>query len=429
MDSFRYRDGELHAEGVPLTDLAERHGTPLYVYSRETILDHYGKLVRAFAEIEPIICYSVKANGCLAVLKLLKDAGSGFDVVSGGELARVRAVGGEMTKTVFAGVGKTDAEIEAAVEAGILLFNVESESELGRISTIAENRGGRVRVALRVNPDVDARTHHHVTTGKSGSKFGIDLRQAAGIVRRAASFPGVVIDGVHMHIGSQITEVEPYVEALAKLAGFVLEHRSPATPIGFTNIGGGFGINYANEDARTAGEFAAALVPALRQIGGRAIMEPGRFIVGNAGVLLTRVLHVKRSGKRSFAVVDAGMNDLVRPALYQAYHEIWPVRSKPPPPQRGGPPGFEATLIITDVVGPVCETVDTFATGRPLPPVGRGDLLAVFGAGAYGQSMASNYNSRPRVAEILVSGPAGFLVRRRETADDLLAPEIVPEGL
>ncbi|MCI0339839.1 MAG: diaminopimelate decarboxylase [Planctomycetales bacterium] len=406
---------------MPAPAIAREHGTPVYVYSRRAIVGHYRRVAEAFAAVSPLVCYSVKANPNLALLRLLRDEGAGFDVVSGGELARVLRVGASPKRAVFAGVGKTDAEIEAALAADILMFNVESEGELDRIAELAVARGREAGIALRVNPDVDPSTHRHITTGKRENKFGVDFRRAQFLAERILKLPPLRLLGVHMHIGSQILEVTPYAQALRSVLEFASRARERGHPVAFVNVGGGYGIHYKDEEAKPVREFAEALAPPIRDAGFRAILEPGRFIVGNAGILLTRVLYVKESGDKVFVVCDAGMTDLIRPALYEAYHKVWPVESDRAPFDEGSP-----GLVTTDVVGPVCESADFFARDRRIPRPVPGDLLAVFSTGAYGAAMASHYNSRPRSPEVLVSGTETRLIRRRETVEDLWRAE---EGL
>jgi diaminopimelate decarboxylase len=434
VDYFHYRFGELYCEEVPAAELAGRFGTPLYVYSAATVLDHFRKIRQAFGQPDmlphpPLVCYSVKANPCLTLLALLRDEGAGFDVVSGGELHRALAVGADPSRIVFAGVGKTDEELRAAAEQRLLLVNVESESELRRLDAVVRERGlPPASVALRVNPDVDPKTHTYITTGKRENKFGVDLERARELVRKAPALPGVRLKGLHVHIGSQITSPDPYVETLRRLLPFVDECRRMAFPVDYLDIGGGFGIWYKERLARTAREMADALLPLVVETGCRLILEPGRFICGNAGVLLTRVLVVKDLGDRRIAVCDTGMHHLIRPALYNAYHRIWPVRTDPghngPAPDEEK---WEGDKVLTDVVGPICETGDFLARERWLPRVEEGDLLAIFSAGAYGAAMASNYNSHGRPAEVVVLGSRAEAAVRRETIEDLLAREqIVP---
>ncbi len=417
-DAFTYRGGRLACEGCSAEAVARAVGTPCYLYSAGAIEANYRALAEAFAPANPLICYSVKANSNLAILRLLKELGSGFDIVSGGELFRVMRVGADPAKIVFAGVGKTRDEIRQALQAGVLMFNVESEPELAAINRIAAELGAQARIALRLNPDIDPKTHRHITTGKKETKFGIDLVAARGLVARMAEWPNVRLVGYHAHIGSQVTDPKPHAASLAKLIAFAAECAPPGGAIEWVNIGGGFGISYVPGQAPPPSAFAELLLPLLAQAPRplRLIMEPGRCIVGNAGVLLTRVVYVKRnSDGRRFVICDAGMNDLIRPALYDAHHRVWPVASHRP---------FESDgLAPADVVGPVCETGDFLAKDRPLPEVAEGDLMAVFGAGAYGFSMSSNYNARPRACEVMVKGSDYRVVRRRETYEDLISQE------
>ena len=426
MDYFAYKDGALWCEDVPVSRMAEEMGTPLWVYSQRTILHHFEQIKRAFAEVDPLVCYSVKANGNLSICRLLAEAGAGFDVVSGGELYRVLEAGGDGSRVVFAGVGKSDTEIDAALDAGVALFDVESGQELETVSRLAEARGRFAPVALRVNPDVDAHTHEKITTGLHENKFGLDEANARRAMARATALPGVDLVGVHMHIGSQITSVEPYALAMEKAVAMVRAARDMGHDVRWLNIGGGFGIHYRDSEARSAVDFARVIVPFVVESGCRLILEPGRFIVGNAGVLVSRVLYTKLSTSKRFVIQDAAMTDLIRPTLYGAFHRIWPVcpgdRFLPAPKEGMAIPG----TVVSDVVGPVCESGDFLAKDRPLPPVERGDLLAVFSAGAYGMVMSSNYNSRPRAAEVLVDGDRYRCVRRRETYADLVQAELGP---
>ena len=427
MHSFHYRDGELHCEQVPLSRAANEFGTPLYVYSTGTILDHYRRLDLALDSLDHLICYAVKANSNGAILKLLREAGAGFDIVSGGELFRVLKAGGTADKCTFAGVGKSEDEIEYALDQGVFSFNIESEAELERTNSIAKSKGVRAPIALRVNPDVDAATHRYVSTGRSENKFGIALDRVAEVYERAARMPNIWIRGVQMHIGSQITAAEPFAEAIGKVAPLVRDLKKRHA-IEFFSIGGGMGIIYkralesgsgkwwhehgGEASAFSVADYRDAIVPRLRELNLRILIEPGRFLVGNAGVLLTRVLYRKEAEEKKFVIVDAGMNDLIRPALYQSYHQIVRVRE---PTERERP--------AVDVVGPVCESGDFLAQDRALPPLNQGDLLAVMSAGAYGFVMASNYNSRPFPAEVLVEGGRCSLVRRRQTLEDLVREE------
>jgi diaminopimelate decarboxylase len=427
MHSFHYREGELYCEDVSLVRAAEEFGTPLYVYSAGTILDHYRRLDTALGSLDHLICYAVKANSNGAILKLLAGAGAGFDIVSGGELFRVLKAGGTAAKCTFAGVGKSREEIEYALDEGVLSFNVESEAELEWIDAIARNKGVRAPIALRVNPDVDAGTHRYVSTGRSENKFGIALDRVEAVYARAGRLPNILIRGVQMHIGSQITEAAPFAEAIAKVTPLILELKQKYA-LEFFSVGGGMGIIYrralesgsgkwwherdGEASAFSVADYAGAIVPPLRELGVRVLLEPGRFLVGNAGVVLTRVRYIKQTGQKKFVIVDAGMNDLIRPALYQSYHEIVPVQE---------PAGGERESV--DVVGPVCESGDFFAQDRELPPMKQDDLIALMSAGAYGFTMASNYNSRPLPAEALVDGDRLSLIRRRQTMADLVREE------
>jgi len=432
--SFRYRDGHLHCEDVDLVHVAQELGTPTYVYSAGTILDHYARLDAALAPLDHLICYAVKANSNRAILKLLADAGAGFDIVSGGELCRVLAAGGDPAKCTFAGVGKSRKEIEYGLEHRVCSFNVESEGELEHVDHIAGAKETRAPIALRVNPDVDPHTHEYISTGSHENKFGIALNHIAAIYEQAAKMRNVEIVGVKMHIGSQITEATPFASAIGKAAPIVRELKSKYG-IKFFSIGGGMGILYrralesgsgkwwhdhrGESSAFSVRDYAGAIVPPLRELGICVLVEPGRFLVGNAGVLLTRVRYVKKSGAKKFAIVDAAMNDLIRPALYQSYHEIVPVEE----PRTSRSKNTEKI----DIVGPVCESGDFFALDREMPELHEGDLLAIMSAGAYGFVMASNYNSRPLPAEALVRGDKFALIRKRQTWDDLVRGEIDPE--
>ena len=430
MHFFRYRDGRLHCEDVDLAPFANEFGTPTYVYSAGTILDHYSRLDAALAPVDHLICYAVKANSNRAILKLLADAGAGFDIVSGGELFRVLAAGGDPAKCTFAGVGKSSEEIEYALEQGVYSFNVESEAELQCIDRIAGEKNLRAPIALRVNPDVDPRTHEYISTGSRENKFGIALDHIEAVYERAVRMRNIDIVGVQMHIGSQITEAKPFTNAIKKVAPLVCELKSKYG-IKFFSIGGGMGIIYrralesgsgkwchdhgGEPSAFSVSDYVDAIVPPLRALSIRILLEPGRFLVGNAGVLLTRVRYIKQSGGKKFVIVDAGMNDLIRPALYQSYHEIVPVIE---------PNKSKAEKV--DLVGPVCESGDFFALDREMSELHQGDLLAIMSVGAYGFVMASNYNSRPRPAEALVRGDKFALIRKRETWEDLVREEIEP---
>lgn len=418
MDLFSQRDGTTFCEDVALSELAEKFLTPLYVYSAGTVRDHYRKIVEAFEGAHPLVCYSVKANSNLALLSLLKEEGAGFDIVSGGELHRAITAGADPSRVVFAGVGKTDREISEALEAGILFFNVESEEELLQIESVAAGLGVKASVALRLNPDVSPDTHRFIVTGARETKFGLDVERAATTAKKALELDHIDVRGVHMHIGSQILEAGPYEVSLERTLAFAMDLAEQGHPVDTINVGGGFGITYDEKEALPPSAFAERIVPLVAEAGFRLILEPGRFIVGNAGVLLARVIYHKDNGFKRFAITDAGMNDLVRPSLYGAFHRIWPVDG--PPPETTP----ESDLHETDVVGPICESGDFLAKARLLPEVKSGDLLAVYSAGAYGFTMASNYNSRPRPAEVLVDGDRARLIRRRETYADLVGPEM-----
>lgn len=425
MDYFQYQDNQLYCEKVPINRIADELGTPSYVYSAATFERHWRGLREAFAELDPLICYSVKGCGNINILRLLAKLGSGFDVVSGGELYRVLQGGGQADKVVFAGVGKTDDELRQAIEAGIGYFNIESEAELENLITLARQADKEINAALRVNPDVDPKTHRYTSTGKKESKFGVDLERAINVFEQFGRNEAVRLSGIHIHIGSLINTVGPYVEAMEKSLGLIERLRALGFKIETLDIGGGFGADYTTGQAPSPADYATAIVPLLREKGLKLILEPGRSISGNAGILLTRVIHTKQGGERDFVIVDAGMNDLIRPALYEAFHFIWPVvvgenyaiEARHDPVKMSG-------LKKVDVVGPICETGDFLAKDRLLPPMTRGDLLAVFTAGAYCFAMSSQYNSRPRAAEILVEGDTFRVIRRRETYTDLIAPEL-----
>jgi len=426
MDFFEYRDGELHCEGVPVTDIAATVGTPAYIYSAATLLHHYRAIAEAFAKLKPTICFSVKSLANVHVLRLLAEAGSGFDVVSGGELARVEAAGGDMGKVVFAGVGKTDSEIAEGLGVGIRLFNAESEAELENIALLAKAAGKRARAALRINPDVyDPRTHTYTATGKKATKFGVDIDRAGDVFRRFAKDPSLRLDGIHLHIGSPIYSAEPYVRAIGKALELADALKGEGIEIRLLNMGGGFAADYEEGASPLAADYAADVVPLLAGRGLEVLLEPGRQISCNAGILVTRVLYTKAGGDKRFVITDAAMTDLIRPAIYDARHFIWPVR----PGAAGIPPRRSVELEVpggakVDVVGGVCESTDVLARDRLLPEVNRGEMLAIFSAGAYGFTMSSQYNSRPRACEVLVEGEAWRVIRRRETFKDLLAGEI-----
>jgi diaminopimelate decarboxylase len=413
MDHFEYRNGRLCAEAVPVADIAATVGTPCYIYSRATIERHWRAFDHAFADHPHLVCYAVKANSNLAVLNLLARLGSGFDIVSGGELERVLAAGGDPGKVVFSGVGKRRDELDRALEVGIRCFNVESEAELTLLEQVAAERGQRAPVSLRINPDVDANTHPYISTGLKQNKFGIAVDQALAVYSRAAASPHLQVVGVDCHIGSQLTQVAPFVDALERVLALVERLEGQGIHLRHLDLGGGLGIRYRDEEPPLPADHAAALMKHLRGKPYEILIEPGRAIVGNAGILVTRVELLKQGEDKNFAVVDAAMNDLIRPALYAAWQAIIPVE-----PRTGGQPRRY------DVVGPICETSDFLGKDRKLD-IEPGDLLAVRSAGAYGFAMSSNYNSRPRAAEVMVDGGRFQVVRWRERLADLYAGESV----
>jgi diaminopimelate decarboxylase len=425
MDGFRYCHGELHCEDAPAASLAARYGTPLYVYSRSALMRRLQDLRQAFRPARPLICYSVKANSNSSILRLLGRANAGFDIVSGGELFRVLKAGGAPSKIVFAGVGKTPEEIAAALRAGIRMFNVESEAELSAIDAAAARVGRRAEVALRLNPNVDAQTHAKTSTGRKEDKFGIDLPKAHDLFANRARYAHLEIAGVHVHLGSPLYSVAPIRSALAKVRRFIRDVRGLGASPGTLNVGGGFCISYDGRKVIQPADYAAVILPTVRELGMRLVIEPGRFIVGNSAILLSRVIYVKEGwAGRKFVIIDAAMNDLIRPALYGAYHHIWPVRGPAAPLL--SPPGRGAAkngLETMDIVGPICETSDCLARDRRLPPLKSGDLIAIFGAGAYGMAMSSTYNSRPRAAEVLVHDAKTQRIRKRESYRDLIRGE------
>jgi diaminopimelate decarboxylase len=431
MHDFKYVGKKLWCERVAIESLVERHGTPLYVYSQQTLTDHFVKLDRALGPLDHLICFAMKANSNAAVMRTFAALGSGFDVVSIGELKRVIAAGGDPKKCVFAGVGKTEEEIEFALRKGIYSFNVESEPELVRINRVAARLKRVAPIAVRVNPNVDAHTHAKITTGTYENKFGIALEEIEGVYARASKLKNLRLRGLQMHIGSQLTNVMPFEEAVRKVMPLV-QKLAAKYHFEFFSIGGGLGIVYdpalasgaadwwstaAAETILTPDRYAAGLLPLLQPLGLKILLEPGRFLVGNAGILVTRVEYVKRTGLKNFVIVDAAMNDLIRPAFYDSYHEIIPLTKK------------SGALISSDVVGPICESGDYFAKNRPLAKVGEGDHLALLSAGAYGFVMASNYNSRGTAAEVLVHGDQSALVRPRQKVDDIWKGEKIPKWL
>ncbi len=418
MDHFLYRDGVLHAEDVPLPAIAAAVGTPVYVYSAATLTRHYRVFAEALFGLDHLICYAVKANSNLAVLALMGSLGAGMDVVSEGEYRRAKAAGVPGERIVFSGVGKTRGELRLALEGGIRQFNVESEPELRALSEIAAGMGVRAPVAIRVNPDVDAKTHAKIATGKAENKFGIPIDRARAVYAEAAALPGIEIVGIDVHIGSQLVELAPYEAAFGKLAELTLALRADGHAIRRLDLGGGLGIPYrrANEAPPLPFDYGEVVRRTVGHLGCEIEIEPGRLIAGNAGVLLARVIWLKRGEGRDFLILDAAMNDLIRPTMYEAWHDIVPVVEPPA--------GVE--LAPVDVVGPVCETGDTFARGRPLPPLGPDDLVALRSAGAYGAVMASEYNSRPLVPEVLVHGDHFDVVRARPSFEEMLARDSIP---
>ena len=421
MHHFDYRHGVLHAEGVNLVDLAGAVGTPFYCYSTATLERHYRVFTEAFADVPALVCYALKANSNQAVIRTLARLGAGADVVSGGELKRARAAGVPADKIMFSGVGKTDAELALAVEEGIFCVNVESDGELDRLSTIAAGKGRVAEISVRVNPDIDARTHAKIATGKSENKFGIPISRARAVYAHAARLPGLRVTGVDMHIGSQIIDLTPFEDAFALLSEFVQTLRAEGHTIGHIDLGGGLGVPYRedNEPPPLPDDYAAIVKRATRGLGCKLIFEPGRVLVGNAGILVTRVLELKRGEAKTFVIVDAGMNDLIRPTLYEAHHDIRTVRAPVPGEAR----------IRADVVGPVCESGDFIALDRELPQVAVGDLLAVMTAGAYGAVQAGTYNTRPLVPEVLVRQSEWALVRPRVEVETLIALDYLPPWL
>jgi len=425
MDFFQYKNGALHAEGIAVSQLVERFGTPLYIYSQATLVRHLTQIQEAFAEANPLICYSVKSNGNLALARVMARHGSGFDVTSGGEMHRAVLAGAPGHKIVFAGVGKSKAELARALQVGVFLFNVESEEELHFLGDVAKELDITAPVALRVNPDLPPKTHAKTDTSVKGVKFGLDIETVLDVARGVLGHSHLRVIGLHMHLGSPILSSEPYRMGAAKGEHLVGELRKMGHPITVLNMGGGFGIHYRKQEALAASAFAAEILPVVKRLGCKLVLEPGRFIVGNAGILVSKVLYRKESGGKKFVIQDAAMNDLIRPTLYDSFHRIWPVNlpkgaSAPPEDYEGEIAGTEKV----DVVGPVCESGDFLAKQRALPVLEQGDLLAVFSAGAYGMSMASNYNSRPRAAEVLVDGETALLARRRETLQDLVQAEL-----
>jgi diaminopimelate decarboxylase len=424
MDYFNYKNGALFAEEVGVEKIAEQVGTPVYVYSKATFMDHLQKIQQSYSRLDTMICYSVKACGNINILKFMAEAGSGFDIVSGGELYRVLQAGGDPSKTVFAGVGKTDIEIIEALDAGIGYFNIESEAELENLVRLAKQKGKRPKAALRVNPDVDYKTHAFLTTGKKETKFGVDIERALRVFADYGNNPAVDLCAVHIHLGTGGKKIDPYVEAVGKILPLIEKLRGHGHNIEALDLGGGYGADYESDTVPSAAEYAAGIIPLLKDRNIKLILEPGKSICANAGIMLTRVLYIKRGGSKKFIIVDAGMNDLIRPSLYDAFHFIWPakVNERFVPQKRSKDLQMDGTEVV-DVVGPICEGADFFAKDRALPPTKRGDLLSVFTAGAYGFTMSSNYNARGRAAEVLVDGKNFSIIRKRETYEDLIELE------
>lgn len=417
MHLFDYRNGRLFCEGVDVNVVAERVGTPVFVYSANTILDHFNKIDKAWGEMPHMVCYALKANSNIAILRLLADHGAGMEVVSQGELFRCLRAGVDPGKVVFTGVGKTEAELKYALQEGIFLFVVESLPELFRLNEVASQLKRSAQFAVRINPDVDPHTHSHITTGKAANKFGLDPTSAVEAYRQSKQMHFLSAVGIHMHIGSQIVSSEPYVTAVKKLLPVIEEVGKLGIELKYFDIGGGMGVIYDEEDPCTAEQLIGRIIPVVKDLDMTIIMEPGRFIVGNAGALITAVQYVKQTPSKRFIVVDAGMNDLIRPALYGAYHGILPTRDT------------KADVIEVDIVGPVCESADSFAEDRTIPAVEAGDYLAIMTAGAYASAMSSDYNSRPKCAEVLVQSEKFFVVRERANLDELIANERIPEFL
>jgi diaminopimelate decarboxylase len=417
MNYFNYLDEKLWCEDVPVEAIAEKVGTPFYLYSHRTLLQHFRVFDGALRGIPHIICFAAKANSNLAIMRIFVNEGGGVDIVSGGELYRALKVGADPGKIVYSGVGKRIDEIDFALRSDILMFNVESPEELGVINERAGLAGKKARIALRINPDVDAKTHPHISTGLKSNKFGIDIEKSLEEYRRARTLPNVEIVGVGCHIGSQVTQISPFTDALERLKKLIEKLRAEGIGIRYLDLGGGLGITYHEETPPHPEEYARAVIESVRGLDVTFIFEPGRLIVGNAGILVTKVLYTKGNGEKNFVIVDAGMNDLVRPSIYGSYHEIQPVSLR----DRGS--------FLADVVGPICESGDFLAKGRMIPKFERGDLVAVMSAGAYGFSMSSNYNSRPRIAEVLVKGKKFHVIRKRENYADLTRGEKVPAYL
>jgi diaminopimelate decarboxylase len=424
MDYFSYKNGRLLAEGVDVAKIAESVGTPVYIYSRATILDHYEKIKKAYAALDTTICYSIKACGNINILKILAGAGSGFDIVSGGELFRAQQAGADMKKVVFAGVGKTDEEIIAALKAGIGYFNIESEAEFENLGKLAKQAGIKTKAALRVNPDVNPKTHTYITTGTKETKFGVDIERAEKVFEQYGKNDYVNLCAIHVHLGSGGKTIDPYRLAVEKVLPLIDKLRSKGFKIEALDLGGGYGADYQTDTVPTAADYAQGIVPLLAGKDLKLILEPGKSIMANAGILLTKVLYLKQGGKKKFVIVDAGMNDLIRPHLYDAFHFIWPAKVEDRFSYVKRTEKLDIKdLEFVDIVGPICEATDFFAKDRAIPPVSRGDLIAVFTAGAYGFTMASNYNARPMPAEVLVDGKNFKIIRKRQSYEDMISLE------
>ncbi len=424
MDHFNYKNGRLFAEQVDVADIASQVGTPAYIYSKATFLDHLGKVQAAYADVDNTICYSIKACGNINILKFLAEAGSGFDIVSGGELYRAQLAGADCSKIVYAGVGKTDAEIIEALNARIGYFNIESEAELENLIELAKKTGQTTKAALRVNPDVDPKTHRYTTTGKKESKFGVDLERARDIFTKYGKNDSVRLCAIHVHLGSAGKTVQPYAEAMQKTLTLIERLRGDGFTIEALDIGGGYGADYETDTAPSAADYASAIIPLARDKNLKLILEPGASIAANSAILLTKVLYLKTGGEKKFVIADAGMNDFIRPPLYGAFHFIWPaaVEERFVPAKRQKELKIDG-LELVDVVGPICEGADFFAQDRAIPPLKRGDLISIFTAGAYGYTMSSNYNARPLAAEVLVDGDKFTIIRKRQSYEDLVELE------
>jgi diaminopimelate decarboxylase len=412
---FKYKKGNFYCENIKILTLAKKYQTPFYLYSWNTLVDHFIKLKKSFKEFKPLICFSMKSNSNLSILKILTDKGAGLDIVSGGELYKAKRIKADTKKIVYASVGKTDEEIKEAINSDILLFNVESEPELFNINRIAKRLGKKVKVTLRVNPDIKTGTHSYITTSKKENKFGVTFKKAKDIFRGQNGYKNVSIDGLHLHIGSQITKPGPFKQAISRTVDFINDEN---LDIEYLNIGGGLGIVYSNEKPQTAKSFAKNIAPILRKVNTKIklILEPGRFIAGNSAVLVTKVLYIKENPAKIFVIVDAGMSDFIRPCLYNAYHKIIPVRQSK---------SYFSKKV--DIVGPICESADFLGKNRKFKKVKRGHYLAVLGAGAYGYSMASNYNARCKPAEVLVKNNKSYLIRKRQNYKDLVKYDIVAD--